>query len=191
MKKISLHVSTFSMRLPNIAQVVVFTELVRKKLPASLQEKSIIDNIANKSSFSLRMLGSSKYKEETKEHVCVKKAFHPKDRTIFDFMIHLLNNESKVIKSSLLAVSESEVKRCNDINSEITEVEFKLVEKLLEKASIEGFNLSFPSEQSSDIFSLKHIAPSYCSLCDREYTSDNAYIIRNKKSYSFHCYCVN
>jgi len=52
-KKISLHVSTFSMRLPNITQVAVFTELVRKKLPASLQEKSIIDNIANKSSFSL------------------------------------------------------------------------------------------------------------------------------------------
>ena len=166
MKKISLHVSTFGMRLPNIAQVAVFTELVRKKLPASLQEKSIIDNIANKSSFSLRMLGSPKYKEETKEHVRVKKAFHPKDGTIFDFMIRPPNDELKVIKSSLLAVPEPEVKRCNDINSEITEVEFELVEKLLEEASIEGFNLSFPSEQSPDVFSLKRIASSYCSLCD-------------------------
>src|SRR2546423_5228202 len=99
------------------------------------------------------MLGSPKYKEETKEHVRVKKAFHPKDGTIFDFMIRPPNDESKVIKSSLLAVPEPEVKRCNDINSEITEVE--LVEKLLEEASIEGFNLSFPSEQSPDVFSLK------------------------------------
>jgi hypothetical protein len=35
----------------------MFTELVRKKLSADLQEKSIIDNIAHKSFFSLRMLG--------------------------------------------------------------------------------------------------------------------------------------
>ena len=81
-------------------------------------------------------------------------------------MIHPSNDESEVIKSSFLAILEPEVKRCNDINSEITEIEFELVEKLLEEASIKGFNLSFPSEQSSDIFSLKRIAPSYCSLCD-------------------------
>ena len=47
-KKISLYVSTSGMRLPNIAQVAMFTELVRKKLPEGLQEKGIIDNIANK-----------------------------------------------------------------------------------------------------------------------------------------------
>jgi len=47
-KKISLHVSTFGMRLPSIAQVAIFTELVRKKLPAGLQDKGIVDNIANK-----------------------------------------------------------------------------------------------------------------------------------------------
>ena len=35
-KKIFLHISTTGMRLKNIAQVAVFTELVRKKLPASL-----------------------------------------------------------------------------------------------------------------------------------------------------------
>ena len=35
-KKISLHVSTYGMRLPNIARVAMFTELVRKKLPAGL-----------------------------------------------------------------------------------------------------------------------------------------------------------
>src|SRR3954465_7663856 len=52
-KKMSYHISTFGMRLPNILKVAVFTELVRKKLPVGLQGKSIIDNIANKSSFSL------------------------------------------------------------------------------------------------------------------------------------------
>src|SRR5262249_44229406 len=62
--KISLHIFTTGMRLANITQVAVFTELVRKKLPAGLQEKTIIDNIANKRSFSLRMLGSPKYKKE-------------------------------------------------------------------------------------------------------------------------------
>lgn len=67
-------------------------------------------------------------------------------------------------------------------------VEFELVEKLLEEASIEGFNLSFPSEQFPNVFFLKRIVLSYCSLCDREHTNENAYIFRNKKSYSFHCY---
>ncbi|RGB25315.1 hypothetical protein C1646_771903, partial [Rhizophagus diaphanus] len=38
-KKISLHVLTSGMRLPNIAQVTMFTELVRKKLPEGLQGK--------------------------------------------------------------------------------------------------------------------------------------------------------
>ena len=32
------------------------------------------------------------------------------------------------------------------------------------------------------------MAQSYCSLYDWEHTNENAYIIRNKKSYSFHCY---
>ncbi|UZO17103.1 uncharacterized protein OCT59_008464 [Rhizophagus irregularis] len=67
------------MRLKNISQVAVFTELVRKKLPEGLQGKTIIDNIANKRSFSLRLLGSPKYNEETKEHVRVKRALLPND----------------------------------------------------------------------------------------------------------------
>jgi len=33
------------MRLPNIAQVAIFTELVRKKFLKGLQGKGIIDNI--------------------------------------------------------------------------------------------------------------------------------------------------
>ncbi|RIA82409.1 hypothetical protein C1645_835392, partial [Glomus cerebriforme] len=191
-KKISYHISTFGMRLPNIARVAVFTELVRKKLPTALQGNSIIDNIANKRSFSLWMLGSPKFDEKTGEHVHVKKPVHPKDGTLFDFMIRPPNNESEVAKSPLLALSELEVRRCNVTNNETTEaeleLELELVEKLLQEASIEGFNLSFPSEQSPDVFSLKRITSSYCSLCDREHTNENAYIIRNKKSYSFHCY---
>ncbi|PKK55307.1 hypothetical protein RhiirC2_802767, partial [Rhizophagus irregularis] len=185
----SYHILTFGMRLPNIARVAVFTELVRKKLPASIQGNSIIDNIANKRSFSLRMLGTPKFIEETGEHIRVKKAIRPKDGTIFDFMIRAPNDESEVVKSSLLDISEPKVKICDDTNSEADlELELKVVEKFLEEASIEGFNLSFPSEASLNIFPLKRMSPSYCSLCDREHTNDNAYIIRNKESYSFHCY---
>src|SRR2546429_5489233 len=39
-KKMSLHISTTDMRLKNIAQVTVFTELVRKKLLTALQANS-------------------------------------------------------------------------------------------------------------------------------------------------------
>ena len=52
-KKLSLHVSTYGLRVKNISQASVFTELVRKKLSEGLQGKTIIDNIANKRSFSL------------------------------------------------------------------------------------------------------------------------------------------
>ena len=115
----------------------------------------------------MRILGTSKFDEKTGSHIRVKKAIHPKDGSVFDFMIRSPNDESEVIDNSpLLVVPELEVKRCNDINSETTEVEFKLVEKLLEEISIKEFNLSFPSEQSPDVFSLKRIASSYCSLCD-------------------------
>ena len=107
------------MRLKNITRVSIFTELVRKKLPVSFQGNSIIDNIANKRSFSLRMLGSPKYNGKTEEHICVKKAIRPKDGTIFDFMIRPLNDESEVVKSPLLNISEPEVKRFPVENSDI------------------------------------------------------------------------
>ena len=132
-KKISLHVSTSGMRLPNIAQVAIFTELVRKKLPEGLQEKGIIDNIANKRSFSLRLIGTPKFDEKTGEHICVKKAILPKDGTIFDFMLRPPNDESEVVKSPLLALSEPEVRRCNVTNNETTEAELELEVELIEK----------------------------------------------------------
>ncbi|GBC24641.2 hypothetical protein GLOIN_2v1652323 [Rhizophagus irregularis DAOM 181602=DAOM 197198] len=67
-KRISLHVSTFNTRLQNITQVMMFTKLVCKKLPEELQGKGIIDNIANKRSFFLQIVGMPKFIEET-EHV--------------------------------------------------------------------------------------------------------------------------
>ena len=97
------------MRLPNIAKVAVFTKLVRKKLLVSLQENSIIDNIANKRSFSLRMLGTPKFDEKTGSHMQVKKAVHPKNGTVFDFMLCPSNDESEVVDSSLLAIPKAEM----------------------------------------------------------------------------------
>src|SRR6266498_790529 len=108
-KKMSLHISTFGMRLKNITQVALFTELVRKKLPVSFQGNSIIDNIANKRSFSLQMLGSPKYNEKTEEYIRVKKPVQPKNGSVFDFMIHPPNDESEVVDSPLLVISEIEM----------------------------------------------------------------------------------
>ncbi|GBB85897.1 hypothetical protein RclHR1_12340001 [Rhizophagus clarus] len=85
-------------------EVAMFTKLVRKKLLTALQGNSIIDNIASKCSFSLRMLGSPKYNKKTEEHIHVKKAIRPKDRSVFDFMICPPNDESKVIENSPLLV---------------------------------------------------------------------------------------
>ncbi|PKK55440.1 hypothetical protein RhiirC2_802376, partial [Rhizophagus irregularis] len=197
-KKISLHVLTFGMRLPNIAKVSAFTELVRKKLPAGLQKKGIIDNIANIGSFksfSLRILGTPKYDKKTDKHVRIKKVIRPKDGSIFDFMIRPPNDDSRVIDSPLLVVPESEVNRCskenNDTSSETTQADFDFVESLLGENGIEGYTLSFPSDNIPDLFPLTRNSPSHCPICDREHESDNGYILRNKKTYRFYCYCAN
>ena len=123
------------------------------------------------------MLGSPKYNEKTGEHVCVKKAIHPKDGSIFDFMIRPPNDESEVVKSSLLDIPEPKVQRFDDTNSETTVAEFELVEGLLQEANIEGYSLSYPSENFPDRFPLSRLSPSHCPICDREHDSDNAYII--------------
>jgi hypothetical protein len=143
------------------------------------------------------MLGSPKYNEKTGEHVREKKAIQPKDGTIFDFMIRPPNDESEVVKSSLLEASERrdilepKVQRIDDTNSETTKAEFELVETLLKEAGIEGYSLSYPSENFPNKFPLSRISPSHCPICDREHDSDHGYIIRNKKSYSFFCYRAN
>ncbi|PKK55328.1 hypothetical protein RhiirC2_802696, partial [Rhizophagus irregularis] len=170
-KKISLHVLTFGMRLPNIAKVSAFTELVRKKLPAGLQKKGIIDNIANIGSFksfSLRILGTPKYDKKTDKHVRIKKVIRPKDGSIFDFMIRPPNDDSRVIDSPLLVVPESEVNRCskenNDTSSETTQADFDFVESLLGENGIEGYTLSFPSDNIPDLFPLTRNSPSHCPI---------------------------
>lgn len=91
-KKISCHISTTGMRLKNIAQVVIFTELIYKKLSVSLQENSIINNIANKQSFFLRILGILKFNKKTR-----------KNGIIFNFMLRSPNDRSKVVKSFSLS----------------------------------------------------------------------------------------
>ena len=68
-KKISLHISTFGMRLKNIAQVALFTELVCKKVLVTLQANSIINNIVNKQTFSLQIIGILKFDEKTNTHI--------------------------------------------------------------------------------------------------------------------------
>ncbi|PKY57998.1 hypothetical protein RhiirA4_479510 [Rhizophagus irregularis] len=130
-KKISLHVLTSGMRLPNIAQVAMFTELICKKLPEGLQGKGIIDNIANKRSFSLQMIETPKFDEKTGEYIRVKKAILPKDGTIFDFMLCPPNDKSEVIESPLLVIPESESISHSSMGVDAIEVELKLVEKLL------------------------------------------------------------
>jgi hypothetical protein len=183
------------MRLKNISQVAVFTELVRKKLPEGLQGKTIIDNIAIKRSFSLRILGSPKFIEETKEHVRVKNAIIPKDGTVYDFMLRSPNDESEVVNSPLLVLSENtqtiQFRKFDNEIDETSQTEFVLVERLLKENNIEGFNLSYPTDSVGDIFPLIRIFPSYCPLCKREHSSENAYIVRNKKSFSFSCYRAN
>ena len=185
------------MRVKNILQASVFTELVRKKLPEGLQDKTIIDNIANKRSFSLRILGSPKYIEETKEHVRKKKALLPKNGTVYDFMLRPSNDESKVIESPLLNVPEPEVKLRNDTDNKTRvaettgQAEFDFIESLLRDTCIEGYALSFPSDNTSNLFPLTRNSPSHCPLCDREHSSENAYIVQNKKSYRFYCHRAN
>ncbi len=99
------------MKLPNITQVIIFIELICKKLLTALQVNYIINNIVNKHSFSLRIFESSKYNEKIEEYIHIKKTIHLKNETIFDFMIHPLNNESEVIKNLLLDIIKLKVKK--------------------------------------------------------------------------------
>ncbi|CAB4399818.1 unnamed protein product [Rhizophagus irregularis] len=69
-------------------------------------------------------------------------------------MIRPPNDESEVVKSSLLDIPEPKVQIFDNTNSETSQAELELVEKLLEEASIEGFDLSFPLDDSLTSFSL-------------------------------------
>ncbi|RHZ54551.1 hypothetical protein Glove_426g27 [Diversispora epigaea] len=189
-KKMSYHISTFGMRLTNITACALFTELVRKKLPVGLQAEKIVNNIANSSSFSLQMLGTPKIIKETNEHVRPKRAVIPENGTIFDFMLRPPNDEVPVIDSPFLEIPEEIVKNSKADNGTIgAEVDY--VEKLLKVMNIEGFDVLYPTPVSLDIFTLRRITGSHCPLCNREHSSDNAYVVRNRKTYRYYCYRAN
>ena len=128
----------------------------------------------------MRIVRFLKFDEKTGEYVRIKKPIHPNDGIIIDFILRSRNDESEVVDDPLLAVPEPEVKRCsednNDTVNEVSEAEFELVEKLLKETGIEGYSLSYPSENFPDLFPLKRIFQAHCPLCDREYTSENRYI---------------
>src|SRR6185312_11183041 len=159
----SYHISTFGMRLKNIAKVALFTELVRKKLPISLQSKNIVDNIANKSSFSLRILRTPKFIKETGEHVRIKKPLYPKDRDIFDFMLRAPNDDSPVVDNPILNLPEETSKTCKGDTGTMTRrvapkgpgAEVEYIDKLLGVVNIEGFDVLYPTLASQNIFSLR------------------------------------
>src|SRR5437773_12182104 len=101
-------------------------------------------------------------------------------------MLHLFNNESKVIKSPLLVLPENkqtvQFQKFDNEISKTSQTEFKLVERLLKDNNIKGYNLSYSTNSISDIFSLIRVSLLYCLLCKQEYSSENAYIVQNKKS---------
>src|SRR4051794_40457641 len=106
-------------------------------------------------------------------------------------MICSPNDKSEIINNNfLLAVLERKHKIFS-ISNEITVAEFELVETLLKEADIEGYSLSYLSDNFFDKFLLSCIFSSYCLLCEWEHISDNTYIRQNKKSYSFFYYRAN
>jgi len=107
----------------------------------------------------------------------VKKVMHPKNGTIFDFMIRPPNDESKITKSPLLVVSELEAKGYNDTNSETTQTEFDFVETLFRDNCVEGHILSSPLDNIPDLFLLTCNSLTHCTLCDQKHNNENAYII--------------
>ncbi|RIA88277.1 hypothetical protein C1645_826591 [Glomus cerebriforme] len=104
--KISLHISTFGMKLLLITKVAVFTELICKKLSEELQ---------------------------TEEYVHIKKPVYLNNGTTIDFMLYLFDNESEVKDSSLLGILKTEITSCSSVSSITAKVELELeiVEKLL------------------------------------------------------------
>ncbi|CAG8625440.1 10154_t:CDS:2, partial [Scutellospora calospora] len=54
--------------------------------------------------------------------------------------------------------------------------EVNYIEKLLNIMNIEGFDVLYPNPMSPDIFTL------------RQHNNDNAYVVRNKKTYHYYCH---
>ncbi|CAG8450216.1 11385_t:CDS:2, partial [Scutellospora calospora] len=146
-----------------------------------LQEKDIINNITNKSLFSLQMLNTlkiieKKCNESSKtlyKYIHSKRAIFLKDSSVFDFILYLSNDEAPVIDSPLLDILKEKLSigdgkileknrvedplQGNKINARIIRSEVEYIEKLLKEYKIE--------------------AESQYLLCNQEHTSDNVYII--------------
>lgn len=90
-------------------------------------------------------------------------------------------HEAEVKDSPILDVpKEKKSKNCETDDGTISsEVEY--IEKLLKIVNIEDFDVSYPTHVSPNIFTLRRISDSYCFLCDREYSNENAYVVPNKK----------
>ena len=201
-KKMSLHISTTGFRLGSIRKVSKFIDLVRGKLPDYLNDTNIVDNIAKRSGFSLRMLLSPKYDEKTGKHERVKKAIKPKpnEASIFDFMLRAPNDESPVVDSPILSVPESDniENAKGDLgNTETNQTHLDLIDELLKKANITGYSVQWPTGKHPNTFQLNRINPSPCPLCKQEHgyeeahDKENAYVVRNQKTYRFYCYRAN
>ncbi|CAG8681652.1 1533_t:CDS:1, partial [Ambispora gerdemannii] len=76
----------------------------------------------------------------------------------------------------------------NKIDAGTIRSEVEYTEKLLEEYKIEDFEVLYSLPTLPNVFLLNHIAESQYSLCNREHTSDNAYVIRNKKTYYYYCH---
>ncbi|CAG8574704.1 1278_t:CDS:2 [Cetraspora pellucida] len=78
-----------------------------------------------------------KFIEETREHVCVKKALGSKNKNVFDFMLYPSNNKVPVIDSLILKILKKIVKNSKANNGSIG-VEVDYIENLLNVINIEG-----------------------------------------------------
>ncbi|CAG8629987.1 7409_t:CDS:1, partial [Scutellospora calospora] len=117
------------------------------------------------------------------KHIHLKRVIFPKDSSVFDFMLRLPNNEALVIDSLILvlkdkmSIEDRSIPEKNKINARTIGAEVDYIEKLLNIINIKGFDVLYPTPVSPDIFTLRCITGSYCPLCNRKHSNDNAYIV--------------
>ncbi|CAG8701196.1 24735_t:CDS:2, partial [Cetraspora pellucida] len=173
-----------------------------KKMSLHISAFDIVDNIVNKSLFSLQILNIPKVieikcNESSKKlykHICPKRAIFPKDGTVFDFMLCLPNDKAPVIDNPILvlkdkmSIEDRSIPEKNKIDARTIEAEVNYIEKLLNEMNIKSFDVLYPTTVSPDIFTLRNITGSHCPLCNREHSNDNKYIVQKRKTYYFYCH---
>ncbi|CAJ0645993.1 4491_t:CDS:1 [Entrophospora sp. SA101] len=95
---------------------------------------------------------------------------------------------SPIVDSPILDVPEEKTMKTNESDSGGFGAELEYVKKLLDLQNIDGFEVLYPGPTHPNIFTLRRKSASNCPLCKREHSGDNAYIVRNKKTYRYHCY---